>query len=158
MQGYVYKSFRDENRVKYAVLRALAGVRLVTTRLPHEVLSAALWGAVPAYLALVGGPNAALRRLGLGRVARAWPFFQQHAITDPRHAHELLLDRFSTPIEHRFTRDELWRWFTEAGLAEVEILSAGGWVGSGRKPRAAAALPVEPAQGGESPRRLTVVP
>jgi SAM-dependent methyltransferase/uncharacterized protein YbaR (Trm112 family) len=159
LQGYVYKSFRDENRTKYAVLRGLAAVRLLTTRLPRNLLSAALWPAVPPYLMLVGGPHTLLRRLGASRLARSWPFFQQIPVLEPAHVHELLLDRFSTPIEHRFTRAEFLRWFVDAGLEEVQVHEMGGWIASGRKPARAVAepRPPVPTTGTEPRRRLAVL-
>jgi len=43
-------------------------------------------------------------------------------------------DRFSAPIERRYTRLEVTQWLERAGLQDIEIRSNFGWVGSGRKP------------------------
>jgi hypothetical protein len=43
-------------------------------------------------------------------------------------------DRFSAPIENRYSRAEVAGWFERAGLREVVILGGQGWRASGRKP------------------------
>jgi hypothetical protein len=45
------------------------------------------------------------------------------------------LDRFSAPLEHRYTRAELRSWLEAAGLEDIEVRPNFGWVASGRKPR-----------------------
>jgi hypothetical protein len=52
-------------------------------------------------------------------------------------------DRFSAPIENRYTRAEVEGWLTRAGLEEARVLPNWGWLGSGRKPLAAASGSVE---------------
>jgi hypothetical protein len=42
-------------------------------------------------------------------------------------------DRFSAPIENRYTREEVEGWLKRAGLEEITVHPNFGWVGSGRK-------------------------
>jgi hypothetical protein len=44
------------------------------------------------------------------------------------------LDRFSAPIENRYTRQEVTDWLDRARLEERKVNPAHGWVGTGRKP------------------------
>jgi len=44
------------------------------------------------------------------------------------------LDRFSAPIENRYTKQEVAGWLSRANLEQAKISSAYGWVGTGRKP------------------------
>jgi hypothetical protein len=43
-------------------------------------------------------------------------------------------DRFSAPLEWRFTADEVQEMLLDAGFAEVLVLANNGWIGSGRRP------------------------
>jgi hypothetical protein len=43
-------------------------------------------------------------------------------------------DRFSAPIENRYTRQEVIDWLVQAGLEEPQVSSNYGWIGTGRKP------------------------
>jgi hypothetical protein len=42
-------------------------------------------------------------------------------------------DRFSAPIENRYSRAEVLGWFERAGLLDVVILGGAGWRASGRR-------------------------
>ncbi len=44
------------------------------------------------------------------------------------------LDRFSAPIENRYTRKEVEDWLRRGQLEEIEINPSYGWVATGRKP------------------------
>ena len=43
------------------------------------------------------------------------------------------LDRFSAPIENRYSRSEVAAWFERAGLKDVVILGGAGWRASGKR-------------------------
>ena len=47
------------------------------------------------------------------------------------------LDRFSAPIENRYTRAEAEAWLERAGLENIQLRPNYGWVLSGRKGQAA---------------------
>ena len=42
-------------------------------------------------------------------------------------------DRFSAPIERRYTRAEVVEWLKGAGLEDVEVRAHFGWVGTARR-------------------------
>jgi hypothetical protein len=46
-------------------------------------------------------------------------------------------DRFSAPIENRYTRAEVLSWLERAGLEEPSVHPNYGWIARGRKPVAA---------------------
>jgi hypothetical protein len=45
-------------------------------------------------------------------------------------------DRFSAPVENRYTRAEVLDWLERAGLEGATVLPNWGWLGTGRKPLA----------------------
>jgi hypothetical protein len=46
------------------------------------------------------------------------------------------LDRFSAPIENRYTKTEVEAWLTSAGLKKSQVIANFGWFGTGQKPEA----------------------
>jgi len=44
------------------------------------------------------------------------------------------LDRFSAPIENRYTRAQVQTWLTSAGLKQPQVIPNCGWLGTGQKP------------------------
>jgi hypothetical protein len=45
-------------------------------------------------------------------------------------------DRFSAPLERRFTADEVRAAMQDAGLEDIVVLPNHGWLGDGRRPAA----------------------
>jgi hypothetical protein len=43
-------------------------------------------------------------------------------------------DRFSAPLEHRYTEEEVRDMLTRSGLTSVMVLPNAGWLGDGRMP------------------------
>ena len=44
------------------------------------------------------------------------------------------LDRFSAPIENRYTKTEVEAWLSSAGLKKFQVIPNFGWLGTGQKP------------------------
>src|SRR5204862_5125071 len=114
----------------------LAGVnsfRAITTRLPHSAVHAlAFPAAVAAYLGFVL-PYKILRSIpGSRSLAEKLPM-KQYANFPFRVCVNDQLDRFSSPIENRYTRQEVLGWLTRAGLDGIAVNAAYGWVATGRK-------------------------
>jgi hypothetical protein len=42
-------------------------------------------------------------------------------------------DRFSAPVERRFSRAQVRQWLERAGLQNVTVMPFSGWLGHGRK-------------------------
>jgi ubiquinone/menaquinone biosynthesis C-methylase UbiE len=133
---HVYLYWIPETRWHVRVLRVVTAARLVTVRLPYRLLhklsyavSAALWvGVVLPYRSFRH------RRRGRSLVASLplktyadYPFVV--LVNDQ-------FDRFSAPIEHRFTRAQVEAMLARAGLVDVVTVANHGWVGDGRKPLA----------------------
>jgi hypothetical protein len=55
-------------------------------------------------------------------------------------------DRFSAPLERRYTSDEVRDALTAAGLEDVVVLPNHGWLGDGRRP-----APTSPLAAGRPP-------
>jgi SAM-dependent methyltransferase/GT2 family glycosyltransferase len=137
---HVYLYWVPEAAWHRRILRLVSAARKVTVRLPYRVLhelcyplAALLWvGIVIPYRLLRSRPI-------LARVAEAFPLK-----TYADYPFGVLVndqfDRFSAPIERRFTRAQVQVMLERAGLEEVLTISNHGWIGDGI-PRASAKRP-----------------
>jgi SAM-dependent methyltransferase len=133
IQIYLYWS-PESQPVKKAMLSAVSAARRVTTRLPHRLL---YWISYPlAALAHAGFviPYRVLRSArSTATLAERLPMRQyvdypfQVCVNDQ-------FDRFSAPIENRYTRAQVMAWLARAGLEQVGVIPNWGWLGYGRKP------------------------
>jgi ubiquinone/menaquinone biosynthesis C-methylase UbiE len=116
------------------ILRVVTAARRVTVRLPHRLLhalcyplAAALWaGVVMPAKALDGHPRSRrlLRLLPLQTYVN-YPFAV--LVNDQ-------FDRFSAPLERRFTKSEVEVMMRRVGLVDVVVTPNYGWVADGRVP------------------------
>jgi len=118
--------------VKGAALAAVSAARRITTRLPHGLLRAACWMLSAALFAGVVLPYRALLARGVEAVRR-WPLFV-YTKYPFRVLYNDQFDRFSAPLEKRYTRDEARRLLETAGLADVRTIERFGWIVEGRRP------------------------
>jgi hypothetical protein len=130
--------------VKAALLSAVGLARRATTRLPHGLL---YWLSYPlaagAYAAFVL-PYRAMRALPpTAGLAERLPM-KQYAAYPFRVCVNDQFDRFSAPIERRYSEAEVRALLEGAALEDVTVVPSWGWLGSGRKAAAASA----PARGG----------
>jgi ubiquinone/menaquinone biosynthesis C-methylase UbiE len=131
---HVYLYWIPEQAWHARILRLVSAVREVTVCLPHRLLHA-LCVPLAAVLALtVVWPYRLLRRVPrLRRLAAAFPLK-----TYADYPFGVLVndqfDRFSAPLERRYTRSEVEAMFARAGLEDVSVLPNHGWVGDGRVP------------------------
>jgi len=131
----VYLYWAPEGQpLKAALLGTVNALRRVTTRLPYGVLHALSYPAAMAAYASFVWPYRALRRIpALHSLAERIPMKQYDKYPFGVCVNDQF-DRFSAPIERRYTRLEVTQWLERAGLQEIEIRPNFGWVGSGRKP------------------------
>jgi SAM-dependent methyltransferase len=114
------------------LLSCVSAVRLVTTRLPFPVLKFLCW--VLSVLLFVGVivPYRAALALGI-RSLEAWPLFVY-----TKYPFQVLyndqFDRFSAPIEKRYSPEEARQLLTSVGLTDVAVQACYGWVVDGTKP------------------------
>jgi SAM-dependent methyltransferase len=129
--------------LKSLLLNAVNRLRSVTTRLPHPVLYTLSYPAACAAFAFFVWPYQLLRRMpGLRAFAERLPM-KQYARYPFRVCVNDQFDRFSAPIEHRYTRAEVEAWLRRAGLENISVRSNAGWTGSGRKPLEASEKPLK---------------
>jgi SAM-dependent methyltransferase/uncharacterized protein YbaR (Trm112 family) len=130
----IYLYWKPEARpIKAVMLSGVTAARRLTTRLPHNAVHALAYPtAAVAFLCFVW-PYRMLRRLPLlNRVAEEIPM-KQYASLPFRVCVNDQLDRFSAPIENRYTRADVHDWLARASLEAVSIGENFGWVATGRK-------------------------
>ena len=130
----VYLYWVPERRWHRVVLRFVTAARRVTVRLPHHVLHALCYPLAVCLFAFVVIPYRILRRRRRGRrLADALPL-KTYADYPFSVCVNDQFDRFSAPLERRFTADEVQDMLRSAGLTEVSVLPNHGWIGIGRQP------------------------
>lgn len=133
IQIYLYWS-PEAQPIKRALLATVAGARKITTRLPHQAVYALAFPAAVAAFAFFVWPYRLLRKVpALESLAEKFPM-KQYAGFPFRVCVNDQLDRFSAPIENRYTEREVADWLSRANLEQTRVSSAYGWVGTGRKP------------------------
>jgi glycosyltransferase involved in cell wall biosynthesis/uncharacterized protein YbaR (Trm112 family) len=123
----------EKQPIKSLLLSCVAAARLITTRLPHSAVYALAYPyAVVAFLFFVW-PYRLLKRVPpLRELAEDLPM-KQYARLPFRVCVNDQLDRFSAPIENRYTRREVENWLTRAKLEATQVRQNFGWVGTGKK-------------------------
>jgi SAM-dependent methyltransferase/uncharacterized protein YbaR (Trm112 family) len=131
----IYLYWQPERRsVKSALLRAVNSARNVTTRLPHWAVHALAYpSALAAFLFFVWPYQIMTRVPALRSVAENMPM-KQYAVFPFRVCVNDQLDRFSAPIENRYTKTEVEAWLSSAGLKKFQVIPNFGWLGTGQKP------------------------
>lgn len=131
----IYLYWKPEGQpVKRAMLAVITAMRKLTTRLPHKVLYAFSYPLACAAFAFFVWPYQLMSRApGLRRLAERLPM-TQYARYPFRVCVNDQFDRFSAPIENRYTRSDVEAWLDRAGLEDPAVLPNYGWIGTGRKP------------------------
>lgn len=116
---------------KGAILRGVTAVRSVTTKLPLPLLRGCCWLLSVALFVTVVLPYRALSALG-ARWHQDWPLFVY-----TKYPFAVLyndqFDRFSAPIEKRYDLEEVRRLLEGAGLRDVQVRRAFGWIADGTR-------------------------
>jgi len=131
---YLYWALEDAPMWKRALLALVTALRRLTIRLPYSLLERLAWiVAAGAYLSFCL-PYRYLSRYSITHLlVKDFPL-QRYAKDGFRVCWNDQFDRLSAPIEHRYTRKEVFDLFTRAGLVDVRIESHHGWVACGRRP------------------------
>jgi SAM-dependent methyltransferase len=126
-----------------SVLRLVTAARRVTTRMPRPLLRALSYPIAATLFAMFVLPF---------RISRRAPRFERVASSLPLKAYADYplsvcvndqFDRFSAPIEWRFTANDVEAMLKDSGLVEILVLENHGWIGSGRRPMEIGAMPTE---------------
>lgn len=130
----IYLYWQPEGQpLKRTLLSAVNALRKLTTRLPHNLLHALSYPAAMAAFLFFVYPYQILKRLpGLQKLAERLPM-KQYAHYPFRVCVNDQFDRFSAPIENRYTQAEVEAWLKKANLQNITVRPSWGWVGSGRK-------------------------
>jgi len=132
IQIYLYWS-PEGQPIKRTLLKIVTAARKITTCLPQQVVYALAFPAALAAFAFFVWPYRVFKHIpGLKGLARKIPM-KQYADFPFRVCVNDQLDRFSAPIENRYTRQQVVDWLSRAGLEDTRVSAAYGWVGAGRK-------------------------
>lgn len=130
--AYVYEDFSDRAAGWRWLLAAVSQLRRITPRLSHALLYRACRVASPLHYALFTIPFRMFRRVpGLAALASGLPY--RHA-TGPFSLAGDLYDRFSAPIERRYSPAGARALFEDVGLQDVITTKDRGWMVTGIKP------------------------
>jgi len=132
VQIYLYWK-AEQQPIKAAMLSGIAAARRVTTRLPHGVVHALAYPTAAAAFVFFVWPYRILRRVpGFNRMAEEIPL-KQYANLPFKVCVNDQLDRFSAPIENRYTRADVLNWLARASLEAASVGENFGWIATGRK-------------------------
>ncbi|MGB9179699.1 MAG: class I SAM-dependent methyltransferase, partial [Pyrinomonadaceae bacterium] len=132
---YLYWNLEGEAAWRRALLRVVTGVRRVTTRMPHALLQKLSWLIAAGFEVAFVAPARALEKIPATRTLADRVPLGHYRKYSFRVLYTDQFDRFSAPIENRYSRAEVAAWFERAGLEDVIILGGAGWRASGRKGR-----------------------
>jgi SAM-dependent methyltransferase len=119
---YVYHSF-PKTTFKYYLLRFVNFFRNFTTRISHDLLYILCYPiAFFSYIIFVLPYKLFFKKI----IKNGWPLGLYS-----NYPFEVLLndtfDRFSAPIENRYSKEQIEKWYQNSGLKEIVVLGGGGW-------------------------------
>ena len=130
---YLYED-HGENKIKYLAVKIVAQLRKLTVKIPPKILYLLSWICSPLVFILFSLPCIILRKFRApGDIVGKIPFnFASNPFLLPSH----LFDRFSAPVEYRFSREQVHSLFAECGFDRINIArlpDTAGWVAWGYK-------------------------
>lgn len=125
---YLYED-HSENVLKYLALKAVTFLRMITTRIPRKVLYILSFLASPFIFILFSWPAIILRKFkATQRLAENIPF---NFGTSLFGLGADLYDRFAAPIEHRFSKSEIYDILEAYNFSNINVTklkATAGWV------------------------------
>lgn len=130
----IYLYWKPEQRpIKAAMLSGVSAARRLTTRLPHNAVYALAYPIAVFAFTFFVWPYRILKKLpAFNRMAEEIPL-KQYANLPFRVCVNDQLDRFSAPIENRYTRADVQSWLVRASLEAQSVGENFGWIATGRK-------------------------
>ncbi len=132
---YLYWSLNDEPRWKRFLLSGVTVTRRMTVRMPFPLLKAFSWLVALGCAVCFVLPYRLLRDTPWKDFAETLPL-KTYAAYPFVVLYQDQFDRFSAPIENRYSREEVEGWLTRAGLADAQVLRGAGWRASATLPSA----------------------
>jgi len=131
----IYLYWQAERRpIKSLLLSVVNSLRNLTTRMPHWAVHALAYPSAAAAFVFFVWPYRLMQLVPALRPAAANMPMKQYAVLPFRVCVNDQLDRFSAPIENRYTRSEVETWLSSAGLKQSQVIPNFGWLGTGQKP------------------------
>ena len=129
---YLYEHFSERGFGWHLLLRMVNQLRRMTVHLPHRLLFTLCQLASPVVFVALTVPSRVLSRIPASRTfASRLPY---NFGTGPFSMAGDLYDRFSAPLEGRYTRKEAAALVEAAGLRVATIANNRGWMVTGVKP------------------------
>jgi SAM-dependent methyltransferase len=130
--AYLYEDFSERPALLRWALKAANTARTLTTQMPNRLLYNLCRIASPFVFAAFTVPSLLGKRVPmLAQLAEGLPF--RHG-TGPFSLVGDLYDRFSAPVEFRYSRRSSARFFSAAGLERIKVAFERGWMVIGTKP------------------------
>lgn len=130
---YLYED-HSGNPFKYAAVKLVSWLRVITVRMPPKLVYALSWFFAPFVYIIFTVPSKVVMTCPGGKnLARKMPL---NFGTGPFSLKGDLFDRFSAPIEYRFSRQGAFNLFIECGFDNVTVSrlrDRAGWVVWGYK-------------------------
>jgi ubiquinone/menaquinone biosynthesis C-methylase UbiE len=134
----VYLYWEPPRRWHRRLLGIVTATRRFTTRMPHRLLHALCYPIAAVVYCVFVLPYGFMRGIPkLHRIADAFPL-KTYADYPFGVCVNDQFDRFSAPIETRYTRAEVEAMMAGAGLEEIEVRPHHGWIAEGTRPAAVA--------------------
>ncbi|MBA2734790.1 MAG: methyltransferase domain-containing protein [Acidobacteria bacterium] len=133
MNIYLYWNLESEAAWRRAALSVITQTRRITTRLPHTLLKKVSWLIAAAFQGAFVLPARALDKFKVTRpLADRVPLghYRKYSF---RVLYTDQFDRFSAPIENRYSRADVAKWFEKEGIEDTVILGGAGWRASGKR-------------------------
>jgi SAM-dependent methyltransferase len=130
---YLYDD-HSENIIKYIAVKIISKLRVVTVRIPVNMLYALCFVFSPFVFILFSVPSRILR--GFKRTAHIASMIPFNFGTGLFSLRRDLYDRFSAPVEYRFSRKKVYDLFARSGFQDINITrlkESAGWVVWGYK-------------------------
>lgn len=124
---YVYHSF-PKTHLNFYLVKLTNFMRRFTTKMPHKLLYFLSYPvAVLSYLIFVIPYIILTKIFRIKRLTQTnWPLKLYS-----KYPFNVLIndtfDRFSPPLEHRYSKQEILDWYERKNLQEIKILGEGGW-------------------------------
>lgn len=130
---YLYED-HSEDLLKYIAVKIVSWIRFITTRIPQKILYFLAWMASPFVFIIFTLPSKIFRKFEFTKhIADRIPFNFGTGLFSLQGD---LYDRFGAPIEHRFSKKDIYNMFDECGFSKLHITKlrdTAGWVVWGYK-------------------------
>lgn len=128
---YVYEDFSQHSYLEQIALKTVNLLRSFTGCLPAPILYSFCVILCLVVLVCCSLPSLFLKKNRITRkIAERIPY--RHTL-NPECIISDLYDRFSPPIENRYSRRQAEEWFFSAGLKDIHIINYRGWVAWAKK-------------------------